>query len=96
MKHTGGDWKHFWNGHFYEIDTTLQNRLLSIHVMLYDDKGEPIHDSEENEANVKLLKAAPKMLEGLKDALEKLEGANHRPDLDWTRGNLRNLIKAAE
>ena len=74
-KHTKGPWIALKNSSFYEVYNEPRfddesDRVLSVHVFLLDGANNGLHHTEENEANAKLIAAAPDLLEALIDLTE--------------------------
>ncbi|QQT26850.1 hypothetical protein [Sphingobacterium spiritivorum] len=69
FKGTPGPWVAVGNTHFYDVKTSVLGSDLSVMVMLFDEKLNPSHFSDENKANALLISKAPEMLEMLNHVL---------------------------
>ena len=68
-KHTKGNWKAFEKTEFWEVHTDLEEKHLCLNIMIFgkdeNDQLTDLHLTKENEANAKLIAAAPDLLEAL-------------------------------
>ena len=70
MEYTQGEWEYFNNGHFYEVGTWEEDKFrfsCNVFINRIGKRGGVKDDSlcKENEANAKLIAAAPELLKAL-------------------------------
>jgi hypothetical protein len=83
FKGTKGKWKVSRNNHFLEVKAVNSNKLgIAVHLHQMTPTIETISLSEENEANAKLIAAAPELLEALQDLMSQYESKGHLLDYD--------------
>ena len=90
-KGTKGEWIATTNSHYQEVSLVTNKKRLNCNIFLYDvveDNTLKLSLSEENEANAKLIAAAPDLLDALQAMLSRFkhvdEGyikANHVKEL---------------
>ena len=98
-KHTKGNWTAAKNTVFWEVHTDLKEKHLSLNILLCgEDKKNrltDLHLTEENEANAKLIAAAPDLLEALNelnDWVKKLDTFSTNDN----KAGLYDAVKKAE
>ena len=77
-KHTPGPWRVQVTGHSFVVEAHTHTEVISV-----DENGNPCRWSEYNEANARLIAAAPEMLAALETAYMALIGylPAHRNDV---------------
>jgi len=81
-QHTKGNWSYKSNGTFFVIEPNIANMLT-------------LKDFEEQEANAKLIAAAPELLDALLEALDQLESWNQESEDTFTMKRIKEVIKKA-
>lgn len=75
FKGTKGEWIYKKNSSFYEVfnaDIYDSSRIFGVNIFLYGKTTiDDLHLTQENEANAKLIAAAPELLECLQDAVQR-------------------------
>jgi len=73
FKGTKGEWTAYKNCSFWDITTDKYDRSIAFNILLFDEKMNSLSLSSENEANAKLIAAAPELLEACKAFVIALE-----------------------
>ena len=93
-KHTKGNWITVANGSYIVVKTENwfdSDRHLYVSVMLYDDRNNDLHFSEENKANADVIAAAPEMLEAMQLFVDLVERGEIRSKK--TYASFQEMIK---